>query len=129
MRKGNKLYLVKYVASYLKIELSEEDANKILDKYYFSSIVINPDLKRSRTIHISSKSPFFNSRVKCKITYNSIIFERPTDLYNGPTFKPQLNKKTLFYQFTVTSENEIPNGMLFFDTEESTDEKLIFYYQ
>lgn len=86
--------------------------------------IINTD--RPHIKAVSSKSNFFNTEIKYKVTENEIIFEKTTQMYNGKTIKPQKGKSGWWY-FRIVAEN-VPNKKFDFD-EDSTSERVIIYYQ
>ena len=75
---------------------------------------------------IQSKSFFFNSPIKYKVTDSEIIFEKPTSMYNGSTVIPH-KLKNGWYTFLIVAEN-VPMKKFDFD-EDSTNECVIIYYR
>jgi hypothetical protein len=84
------------------------------------------DTYRQHIKQIQSKSNFFNSRIKYKVTESEIIFEKTTPMYNGNTVKPQ-KRKSGWWSFQIVAEN-VPMKKFNFD-EDSTDECVIIYYR
>jgi hypothetical protein len=75
---------------------------------------------------IRSKSNFFNSPIKYKVTETEIIFEKPTPMYNGDTIKPQKGRSG-WYLFQIVAENVPVKKFDFHD--DSTNECVIICYK
>jgi hypothetical protein len=84
------------------------------------------DTYRPHIKQIQSKSNFFSTPIKYKVTENEIIFEKPTPMYNGNTVKPQ-KMKSGWWSFQIVAEN-VPMKKFDFD-EDSTNECVIIYYR
>ena len=84
------------------------------------------DTYRLHIKQIQSKSNFFSTPIKYKVTENEIIFEKPTPMYNGNTVKPHKTKSG-WWSFQIVAEN-VPMKKFDFD-EDSTDECVIIYYR
>ena len=82
--------------------------------------------QRPHIIQIQSKSIFFSTPIKYKVTENEIIFEKPTPMYNGDTIKPQKGKSG-WWSFQIVAEN-VPMKKFDFD-EDSTNECVIICYK
>jgi hypothetical protein len=103
---------------------TEETANSDLGAV--SGSISVQDTYRPHIKQIQSKSIFFSTEIKYKVTENEIIFEKPTPMYNGNTVKPQ-KMKSGWWSFQIVAEN-VPMKKFDFD-EDSTDECVIIYYR
>ena len=84
------------------------------------------DTVRTHIKNIRSKSNFFESEIKYKVTDDCIIFEKPTSMYNGETIKPKKSKNG-WWLFQIEAE-EIPMKKFDFE-DESTEDCVIVYYR
>lgn len=84
------------------------------------------DTVRTHIKNIRSKSSFFESEIKYKVTDDCIIFEKPTSMYNGETIKPKKDKIG-WWRFQIEAEDI---SMKRYDFEdESNEDSVIVYYR
>jgi len=83
------------------------------------------DTVRTRIKIIRSKSDFFSSVIKYKVTDDCIIFEKPTSMYNGETIKPKKDKSG-WWRFQIEAE-EVPMKKYDFEDESNEDSVIVYY--
>ena len=79
---------------------------------------------RTHIKNIRTKSDFFSSAIKYKVTDDSIIFEKPTTMYNGETIKPKKGKSG-WWTFQIEAEDI---SMKRYDFEEESNEDYVIVY-
>lgn len=84
------------------------------------------DTIRTHIKNIRTKSDFFSSAIKYKVTDDCITFEKPTTMYNGETIKPKKSKNG-WWLFQIEAE-EVPMKKYDFE-DESTEDCVIVYFR